>query len=51
MATTEATPSPKIPRDRDDDYTREAAESRQEFLREQTGVELEHVPATRSIRS
>jgi hydroxymethylglutaryl-CoA reductase (NADPH) len=45
MATTEATSSPKIPRDRDDDYTREAAEARTDFLREQTGIELEHVPS------
>src|SRR3978361_607988 len=51
MATTEATPSPKIPRDsdaedpREDDSPREAADPRQEFLREQTGVELEHVPS------
>jgi hydroxymethylglutaryl-CoA reductase (NADPH) len=32
-----------VPRDREDDYTREAAETRAEFVREQTGVELEHV--------
>ncbi len=32
-----------VPRDRDDDYTREAAQKRAEFVREQTGVELEHV--------
>src|SRR5689334_5919784 len=32
-----------IPRDRDNDYTNEAARARQGFLREQTGVELEHV--------
>jgi hydroxymethylglutaryl-CoA reductase (NADPH) len=45
MATAEtAAPGAKIPRDRDNDYTHEAAEARQRFLREQTGVELEHVP-------
>jgi hydroxymethylglutaryl-CoA reductase (NADPH) len=33
----------RIPRDRDDDYTSEAAERRAEFIRERTGVELEHV--------
>src|SRR3954463_1870245 len=45
MATTETSnQSTKIPRDRDDDYTPEAAEARQRFLRERTGVELEHVP-------
>jgi hydroxymethylglutaryl-CoA reductase (NADPH) len=32
-----------VPRDRDNDYTREAAQMRAEFLREQTGAELEHV--------
>jgi hydroxymethylglutaryl-CoA reductase (NADPH) len=32
-----------VPRDKDDDYTRAAAELRQTFLREQTGAELEHV--------
>jgi hydroxymethylglutaryl-CoA reductase (NADPH) len=42
MATTDT--STKIPRDRDDDYTAEAVQARQEFVREQTGVELEHVP-------
>src|SRR3954449_1670857 len=45
MATTETSnQSTKIPRDRDDDYTPEAAEARQRFVRERTGVELEHVP-------
>src|SRR2546423_784491 len=34
----------RIPRDREDDYTHEAAETRQRFVRERTGVELEHVP-------
>ena len=33
----------KIPRDRDDDYTPAAAAARRAFLREQTGVALEHV--------
>jgi hydroxymethylglutaryl-CoA reductase (NADPH) len=32
-----------VPRDRENDYSREAAEMRREFLREQTGAELEHV--------
>ena len=34
---------PSIPRDRDNDYTREAAERRRAFLAEQTGAALEHV--------
>jgi hydroxymethylglutaryl-CoA reductase (NADPH) len=33
----------KIPRSRENDYTPEAAAGRREFLRERTGVELEHV--------
>src|SRR3954454_7135303 len=33
----------RIPRDREDDYTNEAARKRQEFARERTGVGLEHV--------
>ena len=32
-----------VPRDRDDDYTREAAARRAEFVRERTGCSLEHV--------
>jgi len=32
----------KIPRDRDNDYTREAARARQQFITEQTGASLEH---------
>jgi hydroxymethylglutaryl-CoA reductase (NADPH) len=47
MGTTETetqTTAAKIPRDRDDDYTIEAARARQEFLEDRTGVELEHVP-------
>jgi hydroxymethylglutaryl-CoA reductase (NADPH) len=34
-----------IPRDRDNDYTHEAAERRRAFLAEQTGATLEHVGA------
>ena len=36
---------PSIPRDRDNDYTPEAAERRRAFLAEQTGAGLEHVGA------
>jgi hydroxymethylglutaryl-CoA reductase (NADPH) len=43
MTTTEATGAAKIPRDREDDCTTEAIGARREFVREQTGVELEHV--------
>jgi hydroxymethylglutaryl-CoA reductase (NADPH) len=32
-----------VPRERDDDYTHEAATARREFLRERTGAGLEHV--------
>lgn len=32
----------KIPRDRDNDYTRAAASKRQQFISEQTGASLEH---------
>jgi hydroxymethylglutaryl-CoA reductase (NADPH) len=32
-----------VPRDREDDYTRDAAERRREFARERTGASLEHV--------
>jgi hydroxymethylglutaryl-CoA reductase len=32
-----------VPRDREDDYTREAAERRLEFARERAGASLEHV--------
>src|SRR3954452_20307886 len=42
MASTETT-GRKVPRDPDNDYTREAAEARRDFVREQTGVDLEHV--------
>jgi len=34
---------PSIPRDRENDYTPEAAQRRRAFLADQTGVELEHV--------
>jgi hydroxymethylglutaryl-CoA reductase (NADPH) len=34
---------PRIPRDRENDYTPDAAARRLEFLREQTGAALEHV--------
>ncbi|HEY2259153.1 MAG TPA: hydroxymethylglutaryl-CoA reductase [Solirubrobacteraceae bacterium] len=34
-----------VPRARDDDYTREAAQRRAEFVRARTGAELEHVTA------
>ncbi len=33
----------KIPRNKDDDYTREAADARREFAKEQTSAELNHV--------
>jgi len=36
-------PRRKIPRDRENDYTPAAAAARRAFLREQTGVALEHV--------
>src|SRR4051794_13334130 len=32
-----------VPRDRDDDYSKQAVRARQDFLRERTGVELRHV--------
>jgi hydroxymethylglutaryl-CoA reductase (NADPH) len=38
-------PRERIPRDRDDDYTPGAAAARRAFLREQTGVGLQHVAA------
>src|SRR3954470_15148114 len=44
MATAETAADAKIPRDRENDHTNEAAEARQRFVRERTGVELEHVP-------
>jgi hydroxymethylglutaryl-CoA reductase (NADPH) len=39
MATSTRVP---VPRNREDDYTNEAAEQRREFVRDQTGVELKH---------
>ncbi|MEO1596540.1 MAG: hydroxymethylglutaryl-CoA reductase [Pseudomonadota bacterium] len=36
---------PSVPRDRNNDYTRDMARTRREFLREQTGASLEHVGA------
>ena len=33
----------KIPRNKENDYTREAAETRREFAKEQTKAELDHV--------
>ena len=42
MATTDAGPR-RIPRDPDNDYTREAADARRDFAREATGVDLQHV--------
>jgi hydroxymethylglutaryl-CoA reductase (NADPH) len=43
MATTTGSERVPVPRDREDDYTREAADARADFIREQTGQELEHV--------
>ena len=37
------TPAPRVPRDKEADYTPEMAAYRREFLREQTGANLEHV--------
>src|SRR3712207_3287997 len=42
MASTETT-GRRIPRDPENDNTREAADTRREFGRDQTGVDLEHV--------
>jgi hydroxymethylglutaryl-CoA reductase (NADPH) len=42
MSTIESTT--RIPRDREDDYTGEAVQARNDFVRERTGVELEHIP-------
>ncbi len=33
----------KIPRHKENDYTRESAESRRQFVKEQTNAELNHV--------
>ncbi|PSQ41711.1 hydroxymethylglutaryl-CoA reductase, partial [Halobacteriales archaeon QS_9_68_42] len=35
---------PSIPRDAEDNYSEEAIEMRHEYIEEETGVELEHVP-------
>ena len=43
MSTVSTPERSRIPRDRDNDYTRDAARTRQEFAREKTGVDLEHV--------
>jgi len=43
MATEEKTQRVPVPRDREDDYTNEAAAARREFAKEKTGAELEHV--------
>src|SRR4051794_821299 len=43
MATMTATERVPVPRDRENDYTREAAEVRREFALERTGASLEHV--------
>jgi hydroxymethylglutaryl-CoA reductase (NADPH) len=43
MATSTETPDKRIPRDRENDYTRDAAEARRAFLEEETDAELEHV--------
>ncbi len=40
MASAERVP---VPRDRENDYTREAAQTRREFAEERTGASLEHV--------
>jgi len=43
MATTTGAPDKRIPRDRENDYTQEAADARRAFLEDQTGAALEHV--------
>ncbi len=43
MSTVSTPERARIPRDRENDYTRDAARTRQEFAREKTGVDLEHV--------
>jgi hydroxymethylglutaryl-CoA reductase (NADPH) len=43
MTTTTKTERVPVPRDREDDYNREAAERRREFVEERTGASLEHV--------
>jgi len=44
MSTTSSGQRVGVPRDREDDYTQEAAELRRRFVHDRTGVELEHVP-------
>jgi hydroxymethylglutaryl-CoA reductase (NADPH) len=44
MSTTTPGERVTVPRDRENDYTDEAARARQAFVRERTGVALEHVP-------
>jgi hydroxymethylglutaryl-CoA reductase (NADPH) len=41
--TQDTAPRPSIPRDKENDYTPAAAAARRDFLRERTGVALEHV--------
>jgi hydroxymethylglutaryl-CoA reductase (NADPH) len=43
MATTHDRNRVPVPRDKDDDYTKDAAQRRRAFVREHTGAELEHV--------
>ncbi len=43
MAITSPAQRVPVPRDRENDYTPEAARARREFVRERTGAELEHV--------
>jgi hydroxymethylglutaryl-CoA reductase (NADPH) len=43
MAATTPSDRTPVPRDRTDDYTRDAAQLRREFLTEQTGAALDHV--------
>jgi hydroxymethylglutaryl-CoA reductase (NADPH) len=42
MAASTSSERVPVPRDRDDDYTNDAARRRRDFVRERTGVELEH---------
>jgi hydroxymethylglutaryl-CoA reductase (NADPH) len=43
VSTTSTTQRVPVPRNREYDYTRQAAEARQDFVRERTGVSLDHV--------
>jgi hydroxymethylglutaryl-CoA reductase (NADPH) len=43
MATSTENGRIPVPRDREDDYTREAAEARRRFIQEHTGARLDHV--------